>query len=193
MRKSRSQNAYNPRCVIDIGRAKRPHARACDWPGCDGEGEHRAPKARDRLNEYYWFCMDHVREYNGSWNYYAGMSDAQVEADRRRDTVWDRPTWRLGGAKVRGGPTLDDLDDPFGVFEDEKEGESPKAPRGSTAEEEALAVLDLRPPLDAVSVKTRYKELVKRHHPDLNGGDKEAEERFKKINQAYQVVMETLA
>ena len=184
---------------IHIGLNAKPgvQVRLCDWPGCDDEGEHRAPKSRDRLKEYYWFCMDHAREYNASWNYYSGMTEDEVEADRRRDTVWDRPTWRMGGMKIRGQPTVDDLDDPMGLFDDEREEAAKHRAsakhRGLSPEEEAMAVLDLRPPLEPTSVKARYKELVKRHHPDLNGGDKQAEERFKKINEAYRTVMDSLA
>ena len=64
--------------------------------------------------------------------------------------------------------------------------------RGTPAEAVALSIFDLRPPLTTDMVKARYKELVKRHHPDANGGDKIAEERFKEINRAYQVLMEIL-
>ena len=131
--------------------------RPCDHPGCGGSGEFRAPRSRATLDDFYWFCLDHVREYNASWNYYAGMSSAEVEAQIRHDTVWQRPTWPLGarigtlrGAKWRG----------FGLF-------------------------DLTPPLTLAGLKMRYKELVKRHHPDVHGGDKEAEEKLKEINLAY--------
>ena len=84
--------------------------RTCDWPGCTEDGEHRAPKARDRLREYHWFCMDHVRVYNKRWNYYQGMSELEIEDDKRHDTVWNRPSWPLGdseeahmGPKTRHG------------------------------------------------------------------------------------------
>jgi hypothetical protein len=76
--------------------------RSCEWPGCTGEGEFRAPLSRDQLDQYRWFCLDHVREYNRSWDYYRGMSQAEIEADLRRDTVWQRPTW---AAPASGRPT----------------------------------------------------------------------------------------
>ncbi|MEK9662807.1 MAG: hypothetical protein VW644_13950, partial [Alphaproteobacteria bacterium] len=68
-------------------------ARTCDHPECDAAGEHRAPRSRDALRSYFWFCLDHVRKYNKAWNYYADMSDTEVEAERRKDTFWHRPTW----------------------------------------------------------------------------------------------------
>jgi hypothetical protein len=154
--------------------------RACEHPGCEGEGEFRAPRSRETLDRFYWFCLDHVRAYNAAWNYYAGMSEAEIERELRNDTVWQRPTWplgsRTGGAKVHG----------FGIFglHDEEEA-PPRRPR--TPEEEALIVFefDLAEPVTLVALKARYKELVKRHHPDTHGGDKKAEERLKIINQAY--------
>jgi DnaJ-domain-containing protein 1 len=162
-----------------------PNARHCEWPGCDDVGEHRAPRSPQELNHYRWFCLVHVRAYNSSWNYYAGMSENEVEADVRRDTVWRRPSWPLGSVRPGFGP--DGLADPFGLFSD---GEAPKAPpRPATPENEALTVLDLRPPLTQQTVKARYKELVKLHHPDANGGDQASEEKIKRINEAYATIM----
>ena len=163
--------------------------RRCDHPGCDCEGEFRAPQARDRLNEYYWFCLPHVRSYNAAWNYYAGMTPEEIESDLRLDTTWQRPTWPLG-AKTGGRRFSYSIHDPFEIFEDENEDGSPGKPR--TPEAEAMRVLELEGELTLVILKTRYKELVKRHHPDANGGDKDAEEKFKQINQAYTTLLQFL-
>ncbi len=165
-----------------------PSARGCDWPGCVHRGEFRAPRSREQLNAYYWFCLDHVRQYNAAWNYYEGMSDDEVEADIRRDTIWNRPTWPLGAI---GGDNIDlsSLRDAFGLFrEPAKEKKPPRTPW-----EKALDVLGMVPPVTVAAVKARYKELVKRHHPDANGGSKSSEEAFKRINQAYHLVMAELA
>lgn len=168
----------------------RSRGRRCDWPGCEGEGEHRAPKSRERLHEYFWFCLDHVRVYNASWNYYAGMTDEQVEADLRRDTCWNRPTWRLGGAGGRLGFRSESVVDDFGLF-----GEAPPPPARPeqlTPEDQAMVVMDLEAPVTVDGLKARYKELVKRYHPDVTGGDKVSEEKFKQINQAYRTLMASL-
>ena len=159
---------------------------ACEWPGCPEDGEFRAPKSPNALREYHWFCLAHVRHYNKSWNYYAGMSADEVEAETRRDSVWRRPSWPFGGAAQAGAP----LGDPFGLFDEARTaaGERPRR----TAEEQAMIVLDLNPPVTTTAVKARYKELVKRHHPDANGGDKASEERFKQINSAYETIMNRL-
>ena len=67
--------------------------RLLDWPDCQMKAEHRAPRSREQLREYRWFCLEHIRQYNSHWNYFEGMSDDEVEASLRHDTVWNRPTW----------------------------------------------------------------------------------------------------
>jgi len=160
--------------------------RRCDHPGCAGSGEFRAPRSRAELHQYHWFCLDHVRAYNAAWNYYAGMSVDEIEREIRRDTVWQRPTWPLGGrASFRHDARIRDHG-MFG-FEEEsgpaKNGPSPHHP--ASPEAHALAVFNLEHPVTGSGLKARYKELVKLNHPDSHGGDKEAEERLKVINQAY--------
>lgn len=168
-----------------------PPTRLCDHPGCEAGGDFRAPRSRIELDRYYWFCLDHVRAYNAAWNYYAGMSEREIEAEIRRDTVWQRPSWKLG---QRHGPAYEArLRDPFFLY-DAKPGNrqrragSPGADasaRVASAREQALAVFDIDAPFTQTSLKARYKVLVKLHHPDAHGGDKEAEEKLKIINQAY--------
>lgn len=164
--------------------------RVCEHPGCTCEGLYRAPKGRNRLNEYYWFCLDHVREYNQSWDYYAGMSPDQIEAETRRDTTWQRPTWPMGHWAAQERFLRDRVVRGFGfqfgsesdLGGDRKTGADAKA---RTEVEQAFDILELSPPIDFPGIKARYRELVKRHHPDANGGDKSAEEKLKSINQAY--------
>lgn len=160
--------------------------RICDHPGCSELGEFRAPRSRASLHEYYWFCLEHVRAYNASWDFYRGMSEAEVEASRRADIVGGRPSWPLGARGPRHyGLDSDELRETlrrFFAFD----GEAPPRPRRPpTQEEEALAVLELDVHATTAEIKARYKVLVKQHHPDANGGDKAAEDRLKSINQAY--------
>jgi hypothetical protein len=161
--------------------------RPCDHPGCPAEGEFPAPKSRSDLRSYHWFCIDHVRAYNSAWNYYAGMSDSEIEAEIRSDTVWQRPSWPLG--ERRAPRFAARLRDAFGFYSEDADKESegrrkerriPLSPR-----EEALAVFGIEPPVTPVRLKARYKTLVKLHHPDAHGGDKAAEEKLKIINRAY--------
>lgn len=166
--------------------------RRCEWPGCEGEGQHRAPRSREALTEYQWYCLEHIRRYNAAWNYFAGMTDMEVEAEVRLDTVWQRPTWPLGGGPPPHAFGAWRFHDGFGFFEDGNAEPCRPRPRAHTREEQAMIVLDLRPPIDPKAVKERYKVLVKRHHPDANGGDKAAEEKFKEINDAYHTIMASL-
>lgn len=193
---ARTQRIYEP------GRREAP-VRPCDHPECAGAGEFRAPKARDRLEEYHWFCLDHVREYNKAWNYYAGMSEDEVESHTRQDTCWQRPTWPLGAraGRVRPNGRAAHIHDGFGFFDDEGQGEAQARRNGearaagfhpSSPEARAMDIMELKAPLTLTGLKARYKELVKLHHPDANGGDKLAEDRLKDINEAYSTLKKTL-
>lgn len=179
------------------GAADAPAERRCQQPGCTEPGTYRAPKSRQNLNEYVWFCLDHVRDYNRAWNYYAGMDESEVEAHIRNDTVWQRPTWPLGSwhsFRPRHGGAKTRFRDPFGFFrEDGAPADKGGEPRHSLppAERQALTVLELSPPVTRDEIKIRYKDLVKKLHPDANGGDKEAEERLKIINQAYSTLKQS--
>ena len=173
--------------------------RHCDRDGCSAQGSYKAPKNRNNLTDYFWFCLDHVREYNLQWNYYQGMSDSEVENHRRKDTVWERPSWPFGPKaqykKFRAAfdRKWADFRGAFGTFEDDHDDAASHSHNYSQKPMDyqtvrALNVLGLTPPLDFEAVKRQYKHLVKRFHPDLHGGDKDAEERFKSINEAFQTV-----
>lgn len=163
--------------------------QACAHPGCQRVGEYRAPRSRRALKDYVWFCLDHVRMYNAAWDFYRGMSADEIESMRRQDTVGWRPTWPFGSKRDRSAEEAERVRAAFAKFfghEEEREqprAEARRAAHGVAAE--ALAILSLPPDATPAEVKSRYKELVKRHHPDANGGDKDAEERLKSINQAY--------
>lgn len=161
--------------------------RRCDHPGCLREGEYRAPKSRQSLNEYHWFCLEHVRAYNASWDYYKGMTPGQIEAETRADTGWQRPTWPLGaGAR----PTFDESNvrDPLQLLATARERSDPTQPKVPAEMREPIRTLGLSWPVSVDVLKSRYKELAKLHHPDHNGGDASAEERLKTINLAYAAV-----
>jgi hypothetical protein len=163
-------------------------------PDCGTPGEYRAPKSRRDLREYWWFCLEHVRTYNSSWDYYKGMSPAEMERELRSDTAWGRPSWPLG----RLGPAAwdeDSLRDPLHILANGGiSGANNTARRGANGAANHETPGDLRAPLSTLglswpttldAVKTRYHELAKRHHPDANGGSRDAEERLKTINLAY--------
>ncbi len=80
-----------------------PPERPCDHPGCEAEGQHRAPKSRERLSDFHWFCIDHVREYNARWDFCDGMDEAEIDAAWYRDVTWNRPSWPFGTAGLGAG------------------------------------------------------------------------------------------
>ena len=169
--------------------------RCCDMPSCGAPGEYRAPKSRTNLTEYWWFCLEHVRAYNGSWDFYKGMSPAQMEAQLRADTSWQRPSWPLGHI---GGSAWDEnmLHDPLRILATgglNQRRATPPPHQTPTELRDPLETLGLPWPTTLDAVKTRYKELAKRHHPDANGGSRSAEERLKTINLAYAAVRSHLA
>jgi hypothetical protein len=159
----------------------------CQHPDCEEPGLYRAPKARDRLRDYYWFCLEHVRAYNSAWDYCAGFGENEIEAQIRGAACWERPTWRLGSwHSYRVEDMLAEFADSFGVHPGEgQRRQRHDRPDPAAAEDKALAVLGLTAGATRAEIKARYRRLVKRYHPDANGGDKQAEERLKVINQAY--------
>ncbi len=165
-------------------------ARLCEQPGCGEPGLFRAPRDRT-LREFHWFCLPHVRAYNAAWDYYKGMGPNEIEQALRADSSWQRPSWPLGrlGGAGRFDPEL--LRDPFSVLGQE----APTARRRPREENQAppelraaLDLLGLSWPIDQVDLRSRYKDLAKRHHPDATGGDRSAEEKLKDINRAYSLL-----
>lgn len=169
-----------------------PVGRACDHPGCTLEGAYRAPKSRSTLNDYHWFCLEHVRAYNASWDFYKGMSPGQIEAQTRADTGWQRPTWPLGSL---GKQPFDEtmLRDPLHLLASGRIRREAVKPTLPTELKESIGALGLDWPVTLDMLKRRYKELAKLHHPDANGGDRAAEERLKTINIAYATLKHYLA
>jgi len=178
--------------------AEEPKKRGCDAKGCKAVGKHRAPKGRDSEGEFYWFCLDHVRAYNKSYNYFSGMNDGDIQSYQKDSSVGHRPTWRMGAdartnevppptGKTKTGWTGKD-DDPFRLFPERDRAKQPNdQPRRvvRNMERKSLRTLGLDETANSQDVKDRYKQLVKRHHPDANGGDRSLEDKLRDIIQAY--------
>ncbi|MEK4032823.1 J domain-containing protein [Methylocystis sp. IM3] len=164
----------------------------CDSPGCEAEGTYRAPMGRLREGQYFCFCLDHVREYNSNYNYFNGMNDADVARYIKDATVGHRPTWTMGtqrgakGFREEGGPT----GDPLGMYRarHHRRAAEPREPRYSPVTMRAFSALGLDDAAGPEVVRARYKELVKRLHPDANGGDRSREEKLREIIHAYKTL-----
>ncbi|HEX2216434.1 MAG TPA: J domain-containing protein [Xanthobacteraceae bacterium] len=185
----------------DEDRRLRASCPSCNWPGCGEAATHRAPKGRLREGQYWRFCLQHVREYNHTYNYFAGMSEDAVAKYQKDAITGHRPTWRMGlngdgnpDPAARAGPAFETAADPFGIFGElggrsrwqpgterpEREGRMIR-----NAERKALDTLGLELDASRADIKARFKLLVKRHHPDANGGDRGSEARLREIIQAY--------
>src|SRR5215470_3442758 len=137
----------------------REAAIRCEWPDCPNKGSHRAPKGRENAREYWHFCLDHVREYNQSYNFFSGMNAEAVARYQKDALTGHRPTWKMGANTSKRGT--------------------------GNAEGKALQVMGLGPDATLEDVKAKYKALVKQHHPDANGGDRSTEDRLIEIIKAY--------
>ena len=168
----------------------------CQWKGCQAAGQHRAPMGKGREGKYYLFCLDHVREFNAAYNYFDGWSSADVEKFQKDAVIGHRPTWKTGlnsgaegtpaGAAFKDGNGRGFVDPhAFFAWRSRRSGEDAPPRRLKPLELKSLEALDLAEGVDRVQIKAKFKELVKRHHPDANGGDKRSENRLREIIQAY--------
>ena len=172
---------------------------ACEHRGCKAKGLYRAPKGRRQEGQYWRFCLDHVRAYNATYNYFTGMSDDAVVAYQKDAVIGHRPTWSMGvnpdaRAKGEAAPTERDWDyaDPLGILRagglggaQAKARPEPPKRHVSGVARKALDVLGLDETADAATIRSTYKGLVKRFHPDANGGDRSFEERLRDIIRAH--------
>ena len=190
-------------CIRIAPKTEAPKAvetRGCQWKGCPAAGDHRAPRARGQDGGYYHFCLDHVRQFNATYNYFDGMSHAEVEEFQRNVTTGHRPTWKLGENGIAGEQLAPrgtgryarfrraksgDPHDLLGESDDGSPGEATKRRGLKPLERRALDTMHLPETAAKADIKARFKQLVKRHHPDANGGDRGSEEKLREIIQAY--------
>jgi hypothetical protein len=189
--------------------APQPVERApCEWKGCTKPGGHRAPKGRGRDGEFFLFCVEHVRQYNATYNYFDGMSDDQVEDFRKDAATGHRPTWKVGanawahGTRDNSSHGDGPMQDTTGTASRQKDPHAFFAFRAKQAREEAkearrklrplekkaLDTMQLKDLATKEEIKSRYKELVKEHHPDANGGDPRSADKLREVIQAYNLL-----
>ncbi|HHS82860.1 MAG TPA: J domain-containing protein [Devosia sp.] len=184
--------------------SEKPEGPVCEWDGCDKPGTKKAPKGKAAEGEFYHFCLAHVRQYNKTFNYFAGMDDSAVAAEiRQQQSTGGRPTWQQGtngAARTRTGPNPGPAHqhrpadkrfaDPLNLFARvaRNQGRRPLTKRElrmMETDRQAFEVLGFTTRVDADELKKAYKALVKLHHPDANGGDRGTEDRLRAIIAAY--------
>ena len=175
-------------------------------PGCDEAGEFRAPGDRtasfDGPGDWQWFCLDHVREFNAGFDWFAGMSADEIYAAQAPGAGWrtESPSFRAGG----GGdlPRWADFDDPLEAIaaraagiksRARREAEVAATGRFSREEAAALETMGLGAEIDRNKLRRRYSELVRRFHPDRNGGDRRHEAQLGRVVEAYQLLRKSAA
>jgi len=186
--------AGNGRASARAASAPEPEpARACAAEGCSEAGSFRAPKGRHAEGEYHWFCLDHVREYNKTYNYFAGMNEAAVQSFQKDALTGHRPTWKVG-VNTRADEGRPDtrarprVADPFGMFGGAERQARPDPERRRAVhnqERRSFDMLGLPETATRAEVKARFHLLAKRYHPDANGGDRGNEDRLRDVIQAY--------
>jgi hypothetical protein len=185
----------------DENRLLRDTCPQCESPGCKKPGLYPAPKGRGFEGQYHRFCLDHVREYNKSYNYFSGLPDEAVAKHQKDDATGHRPTWSIGvnawsrnrsaganRARRNGYAHRFTTDDPFGLFPEREAKAKPGAPEARPlrrAERKCLRQLNLEDTATKADIKARFKELVKRLHPDHNKGDRTSEDKLREVIQAY--------
>jgi hypothetical protein len=171
-----------------------PGERLCDHAGCHAAATTRAPKSRDMPAEHYWFCLPHAAEYNRNWNFFAGLSESEIaERIASEQATGGRPTWSFkSGARNReAAAARGEFRDPLGMFAEQQQRTGVRRAdnaRLGKLERIALDDLDLDLAADGPAIRQRYLELVKRCHPDANGGDRSAESRLQKVIRAYKTL-----
>lgn len=176
-------------------------ANSCAVPGCAEPGEFKAPltaSSFDGPGAWRWMCLEHVREHNARYNYFAGMTSDEIEAAQSPVAGWDPSSRAFAHAGADPAPAWGDFRDPLDAISGRfgrrfRGGAEPQHSRFSGAEQRALDVLGLATDTDLHTVRKRYSELVRRYHPDRNGGDRRHEGKLGQVLEAWQLLRKATA
>ena len=160
--------------------------RICSNPKCKELGLYPAPKSRDQLREYLYFCINCIRDFNKSWNYFEGLNEEELEVEIRKSVTWDRPSWKFGTKNINY-----DFEKAFNEFENKKYKKSKKMLNKKL--ENAFKILDLSNDASIKEIKTKYKFLAKKWHPDVQNENKSKiyKDKFINITNAYKTILES--
>ena len=168
--------------------------RVCEHQGCREPGKFRAPRAPDVLDEYKWFCKDHVREYNLKWNFFNNTTEAEMNAQMSKDKVWERETRSFSDPEARAWARLG-IEDPHQVLGENATKNPGKATTGSRrlppTERRAIEILEAKDNWSKAEVRKAYKSLIKILHPDMNGGDRSQEEQLQEVVWAWDQIQDS--
>jgi len=189
-----SAKRKNPRGRRTMSGASETSTRICEHPDCTEAGLYRAPKSPDVLDDFYWFCQTHVREYNLRWNFFENTTEAELNAQMSRDKVWDRNTKRFSDPEARAWARLG-IEDPHQVLGENATRNPGRQQTGKRklppTERQALDILDAADHSSKAELRTAYKSLIKVLHPDINGGDRSQEEQLQKVMWAWEQIKDS--
>ncbi len=184
-----SAKKKNPRGRRGMSGASETSKRPCEHEGCENPGLYRAPKAPDVLDEFFWFCQEHAREYNLKWNFFDGTTEAEINAQMSKDKVWERQTKAFTDPEARAWARLG-IEDPHQVLGvnatrnpgKDKVGGGKRLP---PTERQAIDILEAKDTMTKAEVRKSYRALIKVLHPDINGGDRSQEEQLQQVMWAW--------
>lgn len=190
-----SAKKKNPRGRRGMTGASETSTRNCEHPGCEEAGKYRAPRAPDVLDEYLWFCKDHVREYNQKWSFFDGTTEAELNAQRSKDRVWERKTKPIADPEQRAWARLG-IEDPHQVLGQNATRNPGKSANGHTrklppTERKAIEILEAKDHWTKAEIRKAYKALIKVLHPDMNGGDRSDEDKLQEVVWAWDQVKDS--
>ena len=158
----------------------------CDWSNCKENGEFKAPLERDNSKRYRWLCEEHIKLFNKNWNYFDGMGQNEIENFIKSDLTWHRPTQKFGSSDNFFSILWNNaLNDNFNFFKQEKVIDSLGGNKLSEKDKDAFKIMELEINAGWPIIQKKFKTLVKKLHPDRNAGNKEFEDKLKKITLAY--------
>ncbi|MBC6412187.1 MAG: J domain-containing protein [Hyphomonadaceae bacterium] len=197
--------SYKPKGIdIRVNKGKKnsePDESPCEWADCTNMGSCKAPKSPDRLRDYYNFCTAHAQEYNRNWNFFSGMTDEDISEWQAGARHGHRPTWDMrkntsewcrGRQKRRAGHTAATAEG-YNILDEGKDRIVPETPRRRLSEMQIKALNDmgLDDTATKADVRKRYTQLVKQLHPDVNQGNRNTEESFRRVVRAYKIIKTT--
>ena len=162
----------------------------CEWKNCNNKGKYKAPKNREFLREFYWFCLEHVRQYNNKWDYFANCTIEEIEAELKSDLTWHRPSWPIG----INNTNFIINDNIHNFFNNDKftSNNELKISKKELKMADFYEILGLELDSSLPEIKRRYKTLVKKLHPDRNQNDKNSSDKLIRINEAYENLIKHL-
>ena len=158
----------------------------CEWENCSEAGKFKAPIERDNVKNFRWLCEKHIKLFNSKWNYFDGMSQNEIELFLKSDLTWHRPTQKFGSTDNFFNILWNNaLSDKFIIFKDENTYNNKKIKKLTERDKEAFVIMGLEFNDDWKTVQKKFKTLVKKFHPDKHSGNKQYEDKLKKITIAY--------